>query len=95
MSNYPDGLSASVYCVMEGCVGRGPCPRCGETNYAWMGYWGAVASAAKRWNVSEDEAMRRIGEHEEAKWARFQKRCPHAEYGSDGTCVACGLEMPA
>ena len=60
MSNYPEGLSPAAYCYMEGCLGIGPCPRCGKTNYALMGYYGAIASAAKRWGVSKEEAERRI-----------------------------------
>ena len=60
MSNYKDGVGGSDFCFMEGCLGRGHCPRCGETNYRLLGYYGAVASAAKRWGVTEDEAERRI-----------------------------------
>jgi len=63
---YPDDISGTAICHMEGCVGKGPCPRCGETNYAWMGYWGAVARWAKAWGISEDEAERRIAEHQGA-----------------------------
>ena len=57
---YPEGLNGRDYCYMEGCIGKGPCPRCGKTNYAWMGYWGAVARWAKTWGVSEEVAQRRI-----------------------------------
>ena len=60
MSNYPEGLSGAAYCFMEGCVGRGPCPRCGKTNYRLMGYYGAVARWAKAWGISTDEAEQRI-----------------------------------
>jgi len=62
MSNYPDGLRPKDYCYMEGCTGKGArCPRCGETNYAYMGYLGAVARWAKKWGVTKEEAERRIG----------------------------------
>ena len=60
MSAYPEGISGSDLCYMEGCTGRGPCPRCGKTNYALMGWYGAVARWAKAWGVSEDEAEKRI-----------------------------------
>lgn len=61
---YPDDIPLSAYCEMEGCVGKGPCPRCGKTNYHWMGFWGAVARWAKTWGVSEDEALKRIEQHQ-------------------------------
>jgi len=61
---YPDDLSASAYCQIEGCIGKGRCPRCGETNYHLMGFYGAVAKWAKVWGVSKDEAERRICEHQ-------------------------------
>ena len=57
---YPEGLSGKDYCYMEGCIGKGPCPRCGKTNYRLMGWYGAIASAAKRWGVTNEEAERRI-----------------------------------
>lgn len=63
-SRYPEGLSGSDLCYMEGCVGKGNCPRCGKVNYALMGYFGAIARWAKAWGVSEDEAERRIGQHQ-------------------------------
>lgn len=72
----PDGLSRGAICVMEGCRGRGPCPDCGETNYRLMGYYGAIASAAKLWGVSEDEAESRIHDN----FARACKRCS-IQYG--------------
>ena len=65
MSNYKDGVGGADYCIMEGCIGRGPCPRCGTINYALMGYYGAVARWAKAWGVTEEEAERRM----EAKYA--------------------------
>ena len=60
MSLCPDGLSPKDYCHMEGCVGAGRCPRCGDIDYAYMGYMGAVARWAKEWDVTEEEAMRRF-----------------------------------
>ena len=67
--NMPDDISANDprFCQMEGCIGKGPCPRCGEVNYRLMGFYGAVARWAKKWGVSEDEAERRIGQHQLAK----------------------------
>ncbi len=67
MSNYPDTMSGSDYCHVEGCEGKGPCPRCGNTDYAWMGYWGAVARWAKEWGVSENETQSRFHEHAMAR----------------------------
>lgn len=64
--NMPDDISNndSRLCQVEGCMGKGPCPRCGEVNYRLMGYYGAVARWAKEWGVSGDEAERRIENHE-------------------------------
>lgn len=59
-SNYPDDISARGLCIIEGCYGRGRCPRCGEINYALMGWYGYVGRMAKKWGVSIDEAERRI-----------------------------------
>lgn len=67
MSGYKDGVGGADYCFIEGCIGRGRCPRCGEINYGLMGYYGAIASAAKRWGVSEAEAERRIAERQLAR----------------------------
>lgn len=64
MSNYPDGMHGSDWCHVEGCIGKGRCPRCGRIDYGWMGYWGAVARWAKKWGVSEDEAERRFSGQE-------------------------------
>ena len=64
---YPDDISGADICYMEGCIGRGPCPRCGETNYALMGYYGAIARWAKVWGVSKDEAESRIIKHQNAR----------------------------
>ncbi len=59
--SYPDDLSASQLCQIEGCLGlKGYCPRCGETNYSLLGFYGAVARWAKAWSVTEDEAEERI-----------------------------------
>lgn len=68
MSGYPDNIMHSDLCYMEGCIGRGRCPRCGSINYALMGYYGAVARWAKAWGVTEDEAERRMVEHADAKY---------------------------
>lgn len=68
MSNYPEGLPSYALCQMEGCIGKGYCSRCGETNYALMGYYGAIARWAKAWDVSKDEAERIIREHEIARF---------------------------
>ena len=57
---YPEGLSGSQLCFMEGCIGKGNCPRCGQVNYRPLGWYGAVARWAKAWGVSEDEAEKRI-----------------------------------
>jgi len=59
-SNYPDDLRGIDLCCMEGCVGNGHCPRCGKTNYRLLGFFGAVARWAKAWDVSKEEAERRI-----------------------------------
>jgi len=80
---YPDDISGSDYCLIEGCIGRGPCPRCGETNYALMGFFGAVARWAKVWGISEDEAERRIGERQkalaEAELAKYERHVGRPE----------------
>ena len=57
---YREDVTGADLCHIEGCIGRGPCPRCGETNYALMGFYGAVARWAKAWGVSEDEALNRM-----------------------------------
>ena len=62
--NYPDGLSGWQFCHMEGCIGKGHCPRCGETNYHLLGYYGAVARWAKKWGVSKEEAKARIDQRQ-------------------------------
>ena len=66
MSMYPDDIGPmhAGLCVMEGCIGNGYCPRCGETNYRLMGWYGARARWAKAWGVTEDEADRRITKHQ-------------------------------
>ena len=50
---YPDGLTESDICLMDGHEGDGHCPRCGDVNYRLLGYIGAIASAAKRWGCSK------------------------------------------
>ena len=57
---YPDDIYGAKLCQIEGCIGKGPCPRCGEVNYRLMGYYGARARWAKTWGVSEEEADARI-----------------------------------
>ena len=57
---YPDDISLASVCLIEGCIGEGHCPRCGETNYRLLGYLGAIARWAKQWGVSKEEAERRI-----------------------------------
>ncbi len=74
---YPDDIPLSAYCEMEGCVGKGNCPRCGTINYHLMGWYGAVARWAKAWGVSEEEAEKRIIEH---------------QYAAEGFCPTCGHE---
>ena len=73
MSNYPDGLSPSAFCHMEGCL-RNPCPRCGETNYALLGYTGAVSRWAKAWGVTKEEAERRMSANERLRWAAIKEQ---------------------
>ncbi len=63
---YPDDLSNSALCAIEGCLGKGNCPRCHKVNYPLLGYYGAVARWAKAWGVSQGEAERRILERQEA-----------------------------
>lgn len=58
--SYPEGLPSSAYCQMEGCRGRGHCPDCGRTNYALLGYYGAIARWAKKWGVTQTAAEERI-----------------------------------
>lgn len=72
--NVPDGLPESAFCQMEGCIGRGRCPRCGDINYHLMGFYGAVATAARRWGISQDEAEKRIRANQEARWDRAIER---------------------
>lgn len=62
-----DDLEAAASCHMgdhfghDGKEWRGePCSRCGETNYRLLGYYGAVASSAKRWGLSKEEAEARM-----------------------------------
>ena len=60
---YPDNIQGWEICHMEGCLGKGHCPRCGKVSYSLMGWYGAVARNAKRWRVSEQEAEKRIEQH--------------------------------
>ena len=61
---YPDDITGSQICYMEGCSGTGYCSRCGETNYHLLGYLGAIARWAKKWGVSKEEAEQRIEAHQ-------------------------------
>lgn len=58
--NYPDDIYGARLCVIEGCFGNGRCPRCGDVNYALMGYYGARARWAKAWGITPEEV--------EARW---------------------------
>lgn len=67
---YPDDITGRQLCHMEGCRGTGHCPRCGETNYSLLGYYGAVARWAKAWAVSQDEAENRMVTKQQAALVR-------------------------
>ena len=69
---YPDGLSDWAICQIEGCIGKGNCKRCGEVNYRLLGYYGAIASAAKRWGCTEDEAEDRMAQRAQDKHDRWE-----------------------
>lgn len=58
--SYPPDLSRAAICRIEGHRGEGHCPDCGDVNYRLLGYYGAIASAAKRWGVTREEAEYRI-----------------------------------
>lgn len=60
--NYPEGLRPRDYCHMEGCVSN-PCPRCGRTDYAALGYEGAAARWGE-WGVTRGQAMKRFDQGE-------------------------------
>ena len=57
---YPDDITGPQICIIEGHTGDGHCPRCGDRNYALLGYYGAIARWAKAWGVTKEEAQRRI-----------------------------------
>ena len=56
---YPDDIRGQQLCYMEGCI-TNPCRRCGVTNYALLGYTGAVARWSKEWGISAEETERRF-----------------------------------
>jgi len=64
---YPDDTQGWQVCIMEGCAGPN-CSRCGNVNYAWLGFLGAMARLAKKWGVSRDEAEARWTAEQEAKF---------------------------
>src|SRR3990167_6935658 len=86
---YPDDISDWAICQMEGCIGKGSCPRCGEVNYQLMGYYGAVARWAKRWSVTEDAAAKLISEHQEQAAIKAGVICADCKYpvGDDFCCL--------
>jgi hypothetical protein len=72
---------------MEGCIGKGPCPRCGEVNYGLMGWYGAVARWAKAWGVTEHEAETRIAAHQIARDEAVLEASECATYGPVEECA--------
>ena len=75
---YPDDIQGWQVCHMEGCLGEGHCPRCGQTNYPLLGYHGAIARWAKAWGVTREEAQRRIEHY--AEWDAYEEATrPHDE----------------
>lgn len=65
--SYPEDISDSALCHMEGCIGKGNCPRCGDVNYHLLGWYGAVARWARKWGISDAEAEERIIEHQKVR----------------------------
>lgn len=58
---YPEGLSGSDFCHMEGHDSpRGVCRRCGERDYHLMGYYGALGRRAKKLGITIDELESQI-----------------------------------
>jgi len=47
---------------MDHCSDKPYCWCCGDTNYRWLGYLGAIARWAKAWGVSKEEAEKRMNE---------------------------------
>lgn len=46
--------------IGDHCDAAGPhCSCCGDTNYRWMGYLGALAMHAKRLGISQEEMENR------------------------------------
>lgn len=71
---YPDDITGPAVCAMEGCAGNGHCPRCGETNYALLGFRGAMARLAKKWGLAtiEEAEKRWVAEALAAEEAEVQ-----------------------
>lgn len=69
---YPDDIQPWQICIIEGCASPN-CSRCGTIDYRWMGFMGAVATAAKRWGVSKDEAEARIVKRMEERYAETEE----------------------
>ena len=55
---YPEGMNGRDYCYVEGCPSN-PCFRCGQTNYAALGFQGFLARKAKEWDCTREEAENR------------------------------------
>ena len=64
---YPDDMTGPMVCIAEGHDGPN-CSRCGEINYAWLGYLGYIARMAKKWGVSKEAAESRIEAKMMAAW---------------------------
>ena len=52
---YPDDIQPGQLCIIEGHAGPN-CRNCGEVNYAWLGYNGAVRRYANAHGLSFDAA---------------------------------------
>ena len=94
-AHYPDDISNWVICQMEGCEGKGNCPRCGEVNYRLLGYYGAVARWAKEWGVTEDAAATLIFEHQERDAIKRGEICPLCKFptGDEFCCQQTGVPV--
>ena len=79
MNYYPPDIRGSQLCFIEGCIGKGNCSRCGEINYALMGFYGAVARWAKVWGIPEEEAEDRIVGHQQAQYEEAARKALEKE----------------
>ncbi len=82
------------HCLFEGCVtrpGSAHCYECGRTDYPLMGWYGAIASAAKRWDVTKDEAEDRIIRHQQEGDLRAAARAGDEQMVADLTEVLSEL----